>query len=112
MFVKKILFFETSEDVPSPKQVVYFLRNYGVQGIYDKVSGLVFGRARGYSEEMNKELFEGIVSVVNKEFGSSIPILANFDFGHTDPQYIMPLGINAEINPMKKTFRLTENILD
>lgn len=105
----KILFLETSEDKPSPEQVKWMLRNYGIQGIYDKISGLLVGRARDYSEEENKELYGNIVKIVSQEFGkSNIPIVANMDFGHTDPQYIMPLGIEAEIDCKAKKFRLIE----
>ncbi|MEN9389108.1 MAG: hypothetical protein RLY61_192, partial [Candidatus Parcubacteria bacterium] len=42
----KVLFFETSEDAPSAANVSYMLRNYGVQGIFDQIKALVFGRAR------------------------------------------------------------------
>ena len=32
------------------------------------------------------------------------------DFGHTDPQLVMPNGIKAQINPKEKTFKLLESI--
>jgi muramoyltetrapeptide carboxypeptidase LdcA involved in peptidoglycan recycling len=108
----KILFLETSEDKPSPEQIKLMLRNYGMQGIYDKISGLLIGRARDYTEEEKKELYENITKVVSKEFGKSdLPVIANLDFGHTDPQYILPLGVEAEINCEKKIFRLLESPL-
>ena len=34
------------------------------------------------------------------------------DFGHTDPQWILPLGIKAEINCHKKEFKLIEKIFE
>ena len=107
----KILFLETSEDVPTPDQVLWMLRNYGVQGVFDKISALLIGRAREYDKTKNKELYEKIKAVVDVEFkNDKIPIVANMDFGHTDPQWIMPLGIKAEIDCNKKTFKLTEKI--
>jgi muramoyltetrapeptide carboxypeptidase LdcA involved in peptidoglycan recycling len=109
---KKILFFETSEDKPSPDQVRYMLRNYGIQGVFDKISGLLFARARDYSEEEKKHLAETIVTVVATEFGRpDLPIIANMDFGHTDPQFILPLGIKAEVDCRNRTFRLVESPL-
>lgn len=108
----KLLFFETSEDKPSPTQVKYFLRNYGMQGIFDKISGLLFGRPRDYSAEEKKHLLETIVTVVATEFGRpDLPIVANLDFGHTDPQWILPLGVRAEIDCQRQTFRLIEKAL-
>ncbi|MDI1450000.1 S66 peptidase family protein [Polyangium sp. 6x1] len=105
----RILLFETSEDVPPPALVGYFLRNYGMQGIFDRAAGLVFGRARGYAREQKRELEERIVSIVAGEFGrSDMPIVANVDFGHTDPQLVMPLGVRTELDPAGPSFRLIE----
>lgn len=105
----KILFLETSEEKPSPTSVERWLRNYGVQGVFDKISAMLFGRARDYSESEKKQLDSLIVSVVAKEFNQTeLPIVTNMDFGHTDPQFILPLGITAEIDCRNKRFRLLE----
>lgn len=99
----KILFLETSEDKPSIDYVKFWLRNYGIMGIFDKISGIVFGRARDYSMEEKLELEKTILSVVNDEFGNSdIPIVCNMDFGHTDPQIILPLGVKYRIDSENK----------
>lgn len=109
----KILFLETSEDKPTPDQVKWMLRNYGMQGIFDKISALLIGRPRDYSEEEKKELNENIIKVVNTEFkNENLPIITNMDFGHTDPQWILPLGITAEIDCHKKEFKLIEKIFE
>lgn len=106
----KILFFETSEEVPPPLHVTRWLRNYGVQGVFEKSRGILFGRARGYSDQEKKKLDEAIVSVVSKEFDRpDLPIVSNMDFGHTDPQLILPLGAKAEIDCEKRRFRLIES---
>lgn len=107
----KILFTETSEEKPSPDYVKYALRNYGIQGIFDRIKAILVGRARDYTDEEKKQLESNIVDVVSKEFNHpEIPIITNMDFGHTDPQLILPLGIKAEIDCHNKKFRLTENI--
>lgn len=106
----KILFFETSEDKPTVSQIKFMLRNYGTQGIYDKVKAVLFGRARDYSEVEKKELDTTLISVIGFEFGKpDLPIVSNMDFGHTDPQIILPLGIRAELNTSNKSFKLLEN---
>ncbi len=107
----KILFFETSEDKPSPDQVTWMLRNYGVQGVFDKISALLIGRPRDYSDQEKKELDENIIKIVKTEFqNNDLPIITNMDFGHTDPQWILPLGIKAEVDCHKKEFKLIEKI--
>lgn len=50
----KILFLETSENKPSPEQVKCMLRNYGMQGIFNKISALLIARARDYTEDEKK----------------------------------------------------------
>lgn len=106
----KILFFETSEDKPSPIQVGYMLRNYGMQGIFSKIKGVIFGRAKDYSEEEKLKLNEIIVEIIHGEFGAGdIPIIVDFDFGHTDPKLILPLGCQVELNPTTKEIILLES---
>lgn len=105
----KILFLETSEDKPSVNQVKYYLRNYGTQGIFNKISAILFGRARGYTAKEKQDLDKTIVDVVGGEFGcKNIPIVTNIDFGHTDPQFVLPLGIKACVDCKSGTFYLDE----
>ena len=105
----KILFLETSEDKPTPDQVKYLLRNYGMQGVFDQLAGLLFARPEAYTLEERETLHKTIVSVVAGEFGrSDLPIVAEMDFGHEAPQFILPLGVTAEIDCRQQTFRLVE----
>ncbi|MCX6800529.1 MAG: LD-carboxypeptidase, partial [Candidatus Falkowbacteria bacterium] len=72
--------------------------------------GLMIGRAIDYSEQEQKKLDETIIQVVKNEFSQNeLPIISHMDFGHTNPQFILPLGIDAEINPIEKTFKLLES---
>lgn len=105
----KILFFETSEEKPLPEQVKWMLRNYGSQEILSKVNGIMFGRARDYTDEEKKEL-ERVVLQICKEFDrEDLTVVTGIDFGHTDPQIILPLGCKIEINPIDKTIVLKES---
>jgi len=110
IFDGAILFFETSEDKPSVSNIKYMLRNYGSMGVLNQISALLFGRARSFTEAEKAELETVIVEVVAGEFGrADMPIVVNMDFGHTDPQFIMPLGIQAEIDCVAKSFTLLES---
>lgn len=105
----RIIFLETSEDKPSIGQVRQWLFNYGVQGVFDQAAGLLIGRAHGYSDSEKTELDEMILKTVVDQFGAgAMPIVTNMDFGHTDPQWLLPLGITAEVNCEQQTFRLLE----
>ena len=106
----KILFLETSEEKETPDQIARMLRNYGMQGIFDQLSGLLFARPELYTPEEREILFKAIVGVVAGEFGrSDLPIVAEMDFGHEAPQFILPLGVSAEIDCHNRSFRLTES---
>lgn len=73
---------------------------------------MIFSRARDYSDEEKKKLEEKIVSIVVKEFDKpGLPIVANFDVGHTDPQLVLPLGVKAEIDCGERRVKLIESWL-
>lgn len=109
----KILFVETSEEKTPIDHVKWMLRNYGVQGIFEKVSAVLFGRARDYSPEEKDALDGAIKSIIGEEFEKpNLPIVTNMDFGHTDPQFILPLGAKAQLDCQGKKFKLVESWLD
>ncbi len=106
----RVLFLETSEDKPTIDQLRYWLFNYGVQQVFDRVSALLVGRARGFYDREKVDLDAMILDVVVGEFGASdLTIVTNMDFGHTDPQWILPLGVRAEVDCDQRTFRLVES---
>lgn len=104
----KLLFFETSEDKPSPLLFSCWLRNYAAQGILHRVSGLLF--AKPYDEAYMEEYREAIIKIVRDEQKlTELPILFNLNFGHTAPMCIMPYGAEAEINCEAKSFTILES---
>ena len=110
---EKILFFETSEEKPPIDHIKWMLRNYGVQSIFEKVSAVLFGRARDYSPKEKDALDSAIKNIIADEFEKTkLPIVNNMDFGNTDPQFILPLGVKAELDCQNKKFRLIESWLE
>lgn len=94
-----VLALETSEDVPSPAQVGYWLRNYAAQGILAGAAGLLLARPRGYTPEMVAELYRWVRRVLKEAGREDLPVVANVDFGHTSPQLTLPLGGRARLDP-------------
>lgn len=106
----RVLFFETSEDKPTPLEVGCSIRNLGMQGILDRISGILIARPKEYTEEETVELHETVRSVVADEFGNpDLAIVGRMDFGHTDPNRIMPLGIEVEIDAEQQRIAFTED---
>jgi muramoyltetrapeptide carboxypeptidase LdcA involved in peptidoglycan recycling len=94
-----VLALETSEDVPSPAQVGYWLRNYAAQGILAGAAGLLLARPRGYTPEMVGELHRWVRRVLGEAGRADLPVVTNVDFGHTSPQLTLPLGGRARLDP-------------
>jgi muramoyltetrapeptide carboxypeptidase LdcA involved in peptidoglycan recycling len=108
----RLLMFEPSEEKPGPLQVTRILRAFGALGVFDRsvgVSGVLVGRARDHSAD-EVEAFEGsILGVIAGELGRpDLPVVANLPFGHTDPQWVLPLGVRAELDPGDGSLRLVE----
>ncbi|ADL52233.1 S66 family peptidase [Clostridium cellulovorans] len=107
-FENSILFFETSEDKPEPTQVEYWLRNYGIMGVLQKVNGIIFGKP--YDEQYYEEYKNVILKVVRDELKLvDLPILYNMNFGHTAPMFIIPYGAMAEVDCNLKKFSILES---
>jgi len=106
-----VLFLETSEEAPPPETVERIMRVFAAMGILAKLSGILFGRPGG---EIPIETFDGydqaILQVVNEEEGlTDLPIITNMDFGHTSPIFVLPYGVEAEIDSENKRFSILEN---
>lgn len=95
-----VLALETSEDVPPPAQVGYWLRNYATQGILGDLAGLMLARPRGYSQEQKDALYGWVRRVLKEAGREDMPVVANVDFGHTSPQMTLPFGGLARLDPV------------
>ena len=106
-----ILFLETSEEVPPPATVKYSLRALAATGILSHLAGILFGRPGGnILVEQFDEYDRAILQVVRDEESlKDLPIITNMDFGHTDPMFIFPYGLKAEINCEQKQISILEN---
>jgi muramoyltetrapeptide carboxypeptidase LdcA involved in peptidoglycan recycling len=105
----RVLFFETSEEAPPPRAVKRMLRSYGVAGVFDRVAAVLVGRPRDYPDDRKRALDDLVLEVVAGECGrTELPIVTNLDFGHTDPQWILPLGAELEIDCEARTLRLLQ----
>ncbi len=102
-----ILFLETSEDMPEPSYVEYWLRNYGTQGILNKINGIIWGKP--YNNKYYEE-YKNVIEKILKELNLiDLPVLYNMPFGHTSPMTVLPYGALAELNCEEKSFSILES---
>ena len=106
-----ILFLETSEEAPSPNVLKYILRSYASMRILHKLSGILFARPGGDISPDQFEDYDNVFhQVVTEEEGlSELPIITHMDFGHTDPMFVLPYGVKAEIDCGAQKFTILEN---
>jgi len=104
----RLLMIEPSEEKPGPEQVARILRSFGAIGVFERLAGILVGRARDHDAAETAAFETAILGVVAGEFGASLPIAANLPFGHTDPQWVLPLGVRAELDLDARTLTLVE----
>jgi len=62
---------------------------------FKKVQALIIGRFQKEAH-VNEDLLRTIL--LQKNTLKNIPIIANIDFGHTDPKITLPIGRKVSIN--------------
>jgi muramoyltetrapeptide carboxypeptidase LdcA involved in peptidoglycan recycling len=99
--------FETSNDKPSPGFIKWALRNLAAQDILNVIKGIIVGKPQGevYYEEY-KEVITQVITI--EEHLIDLPIFYNVNFGHAMPIGIIPYGIMAEIDCLKKSITFLE----
>lgn len=100
-----LLFLETSEVVPEPAWVDAVLQDYENMDILDQITGLLVGRPYGYTAEQREKLRD-VVRHRTERYG--FPVIMEMDFGHTSPQFALPIGCMAKIDGDARTFAITE----
>lgn len=111
-----ILFIETAEDIPEHWIVQYLLTGFGERGWLDKFQAVLVGRPKAWEfDQQNdtatkakyrEEQQETVLRVV-REYNKDIPVVQNIDFGHTDPQVVLPNGNKARIISSENKILLT-----
>jgi muramoyltetrapeptide carboxypeptidase LdcA involved in peptidoglycan recycling len=100
-----IFFFETSEEAPPPARVDSILSDYENMDILQQLRGMLVGRPMRYSEQQKEDLYRVLLERTEKY---SFPILAEMDFGHTSPQFTIPIGCEARLDSQQEHFEISE----
>jgi muramoyltetrapeptide carboxypeptidase LdcA involved in peptidoglycan recycling len=99
-----VLLLELSEEAPSPAEVSAYLTDLRRLGSLNQIAGLVFSRPINYRAEDIPILWE-VVRDATEALG--IPVLANFDCGHSDPMLTVPLGAVVRLDSVSGSFATT-----
>lgn len=96
-----VLILETSEEMPSADEVFQMLRNLGERGLLAQFGAVVFAKAKAWHShaplnELDRAKFrveqEAAVLRALDIYNRGALFVYGPDFGHTDPQYVLPYG--------------------
>jgi muramoyltetrapeptide carboxypeptidase LdcA involved in peptidoglycan recycling len=96
-----VLFLETSEEMPPGEEVFRMLRNMGERGLLEKFSALIYAKPKAWDRERQttpsqrsqfREDHYAAVLRAMARYNPDAMVVLGPDFGHTDPQVIIPVG--------------------
>ena len=103
----KVLFLETSEEMPTATEVFRILRSMGERGLLSRFPALLMGRAKAWSlrrrnsaEERSRYAVEQRTAVLRAlaEYAPDTMAVFDVDLGHTDPQVVIPYGGTVRVD--------------
>ncbi len=105
-----VLFLETSEEAAPPSFLTRFIRCLAAMGILEGLSSILLGRPGGGVDPATFHAYDdALCKTVREEYGlNDMPIVTNMDFGHTDPMFVIPIGMKVRINSTKQEIAIDE----
>ena len=101
-----ILYLETSENMPPAWVLDYLLTGFGERGWLQHFQAVLVARPKAWNfdQQLTKaqkadycqQQRAAVVQAV-RTYNPQIPIIQNLDFGHTDPQLVLPSGQMARV---------------
>ena len=96
-----VLFLETSEELPAATEVYRILRALGERGLLREFPAVLFGRPKAWSLDHRttaeekaayvRDQHEAVLRALS-EYAPDAMVVLDVDFGHTDPQLVIPYG--------------------
>ncbi|MFD7937947.1 S66 peptidase family protein [Streptomyces sp. NPDC059755] len=111
-----VLILETSEELPSATEVFRILRNMGERGLLRRFPALLMARAKSRSFERPNSPEEGAryaaeqraaVERALRAYAPDTLAVFDVDFGHTDPQLVIPYGGTIRVDGPTRRITVT-----
>ncbi|WP_212910775.1 S66 peptidase family protein [Streptomyces sp. TS71-3] len=111
-----VLFLETSEELPGDVEVFRTLRNMGERGLLRRFSALLMARAKAWSFERPQDgpakarytrLQREAVLRALAAYAPETMAVFDVDFGHTDPQLVIPYGGEVRVDGPARRITVT-----
>jgi muramoyltetrapeptide carboxypeptidase LdcA involved in peptidoglycan recycling len=111
-----VLFFETSDQLPSDKYVRGVLTRMGERGLLAQFAAVLVGRPKAWTHERPTSLAERVkyahkqrttVRDVLDVYNPGAITVYDVDLGHTDPQVVIPHGGLTRVDAVSRTITVT-----
>jgi muramoyltetrapeptide carboxypeptidase LdcA involved in peptidoglycan recycling len=107
-YTGSVLFLETSEEMPSATYVYRVLMCMGERGLLKQFPAVLMGRPKAWSLESpneptarhayTKDQHDAVLRAM-AEYNPDAAVVLDVDFGHTDPQLVLPHGGEITVDP-------------
>ncbi|MEU1039274.1 S66 peptidase family protein [Streptomyces sp. NPDC005907] len=111
-----VLFLETSEELPRAEDVFRILRSMGERGLLRRFPALLMGRPKAWSFEQPNDAVakaryardqrEAVLRAVGR-YAPDMMVVLDVDFGHTDPQLVIPYGGTIRVDGPARRITVT-----
>ena len=111
-----VLIIETSEEMPSATEVYRMLRNMGERGLLAQFPAIVVAKALAWHHSnrttpdertrFRHEQREAVLRAI-QEYHRDALVVIGPDFGHTDPQYVVPYGGPMTVDAVARRITMT-----
>jgi muramoyltetrapeptide carboxypeptidase LdcA involved in peptidoglycan recycling len=96
-----VLYFETSEEMPPATEVYRVLRSLGERDVLGRCAAFLMGRPK--ASNLDRPTTDDVAAMYRSEqrdavlraldaYAPGVPTVLDVDFGHTDPQLVLPYG--------------------
>ena len=115
-YAGRVLFLETSEEMPRAEEVYRILRNMGERGLLSRFPALLMGRAKAWSfdhrydadqrREYRRDQREAVLRALS-QYAPGMLVVFDVDLGHTDPQLVIPYGGTVRVDGRARRITVT-----
>jgi len=111
-----VLLLETSECMPSSLEVSRMMRNAGERGLLEQFPAIVMAKPKAWDSdrpltESERARFRGdqreAVLRATQRYNPDAMVVLGPDFGHTDPQYVLPFGGQMTVDGPNRRITVT-----
>ena len=111
-----VLFLETSEELPPASYVYRMLMCMGERKLLQRFAAIVWARPKAWSLDTPNDLaakarytqeqYEAVLTAVI-EYHPGVPLVIGADFGHTEPQHVIPSGGTMTVDGEARQIEVT-----